>query len=131
MIFAAFVIVWAGWNWYTELQPYLNRMYRIKYHSFVLIAVFQRLYCLLINTTRLFTDGKYFLLDVAITFMCAETLGFGKGFEGGVMGIFISNVVSAIILIIMIKNGQLVGDSKIIKFVSKFIKKNIQQSSQI
>lgn len=104
MLFAFIIIMWAAVNWWLELQPWLKNMRRPKPGYFQLI---RRFGCGIINTGRLFTDGKYLMIDLGITVGCTSIFGFGEGVQGGVIGIFVSNCISAIILLIMWKNNKL------------------------
>jgi hypothetical protein len=46
------------------------------------------------------------LIDIAVTLFCVDTMGFGEGVTGGVLGLAFSNVVSILILIIMERNRR-------------------------
>ncbi len=92
--------------WYLELKVWLDNTYRINYSRNPIIRIGQQLWVLLVNIYRFFTDGKYFLIDIAVTLFCVDTMGFGEGVTGGVLGLAFSNVVSVLILISMKRNQK-------------------------
>ena len=106
LIFGLVMMLLAAAFWYMELKVWLANTYRVPYSSNPITRIGQQLWVLLVNIYRFFTDGKYFLIDIAVTLFCVDTMGFGEGVTGGVLGLAFSNVVSVLILISMKRNRK-------------------------
>lgn len=106
LIFGLVMMLLAAIFWYLELKVWLEHTYRIAYSANPITRIGQQLWVLFVNIYRFFTDGKYFLIDIAVTLVCVDTMGFGEGVTGGVLGLAFSNVVSILILISMNRNRK-------------------------
>jgi hypothetical protein len=104
LIFGLVMMLMAATFWYLELKVWLDNTYRVAYSTNPITRIGQQLWVLFVNIYRFFTDGKYFLIDIAITLFCVDTMGFGEGVTGGVLGLAFSNVVSVLFLISMKRN---------------------------
>jgi len=103
IFFAMFMIGLAGYFWYLEIIPWIDALEQPKKRSWLILILLERLRVTIINIGRLFTVGKYLLIDIGITLASASMLGFGAGVAGGVIGLTMSNAISVLILIIMKK----------------------------
>lgn len=104
LILGFLVISWSGLNWYIELKPFIENRHRSKKPGGIL-QIFYSLHSLTVNTYRFFFYGKFFILDVAITTACASVLGM-EGMMGSLLGLFLSNIISLVLLLIMKKDGM-------------------------
>lgn len=82
------------WFWYTETKPWLDNMVIPRSEGNLMLINIDRIRCTIINILRLFTDGKYLLADLAITFIMTTMFGLGGGVVGGIIGAMTSNFIS-------------------------------------
>lgn len=103
---AFFMIIWGVRNWYIEIKPFLDDSASIPTYSLVdkLLYPF-RWVCEL-------PKAMPFIIDIAITLFAVGSLGMGAGLIGGITGIFLSNVIS-LIIIMRTYNTDLIGSIKI------------------
>jgi hypothetical protein len=78
LIFGLVMMLLAAVFWYMELKAWLDNIYRIAYSSNPITRIGQQLYVLLVNLYPIFTDGKYFLIDIAVTLFCVDTMDLAK-----------------------------------------------------
>ena len=106
LLFSMLIIAWAAFNWYLELQPWMRNRHKPIQARFPVLQPFYSITSMCINIYRLFTHGKYLTIDIGITISLTSVFGFGNGVEGGVLGIFMSNCLSVLILITMYKDAK-------------------------
>ena len=105
ILLAGFVVIaWSGLNWFVELKPFIQNRHRSRKTGGIL-QLFYSLHSLTVNTYRFFFYGKFFILDVIITTACASVLGM-DGLYGSILGLFLSNIISLVLLLIMKKDGM-------------------------
>jgi len=91
----------SAYFWYVEIKYYIVSFKEPKYSKYAIVRFFQIIRNFCGHMLRLFTDGKYFLLDISITLFAVGFLGFGDGVTGGIMGLTLSNAVSLLIIFVM------------------------------
>lgn len=107
LFFGLLMMIVSATFWYFELRNFLNHIYHIEKKSkFAPIAFFQKIYSFIVNISRMFTYGFYFILDMFITMASISILGFGDAVSGGVLGLAFSNVVSGLLMVIMWKRNR-------------------------
>ena len=110
------VIAWTTANWYFEVKPFTNNIY---YHDYrvaptgstlgtwdSICNMFGGIKSLLVNITRFFIYGKWFIIDMVITIFLTSVFSFGQGLMGGFTGMLLSNCVSIMILALMYKEQK-------------------------
>lgn len=101
LLFGFIMMILSAYMWKLELAPFISGLKTPELSKYTVIKIFQRIKYGISNAFRMFTDGKWFLLDILITVISISFLGFGQGVLGGIMGLAFSNVVSVLILITM------------------------------
>lgn len=103
VVFGFIGIVVSGWFWYKEIDPWVQNIVQPRVTDYAIINQLLRFWTFLINVGRLFTDGKFLLIDMLITVSFSSVMGFGEGMAGGILGIWTSNIMSVMIFIYMKK----------------------------
>jgi hypothetical protein len=89
--------------WSKEIKPWLDNLYEPKLTKLEFVNIFKRIYGMLVNIYRFFVYGKYLMIDLLITAGCISMLGFGDAVSGGILGLFLSNCISILVLMTMNK----------------------------
>ena len=97
---------WLVANWYFELLPFVNNRYFPEEHKSFVIRLYRAVAGIFINAYRFIYYGKYFLIDLLLTVLIASMFSFGQGITGAIVGIFISNFASVVLLVIMKKDEK-------------------------
>jgi len=110
LLFGLLNIMLAVFFWSKEIQPWIENLYTPKYITakyWEIFNIFIRLYASCVNIYRIFTHGKFLLIDLAITAFMVSMLGFGDAVSGGVLGLAMSNCVSLLIIKVMKDRAKL------------------------
>ena len=91
-VIAFLMIIWGVRNWYVEIRPFIDAVQEIPVQT----ASDKLLY--LFRYVVLLPKAMPFLIDICITLFAVESLGMGAGIVGGITGVFLSNIVSLVIL---------------------------------
>ena len=107
LVFGMICVVATVFFWWYELKYYLDHMYHPKQSKNAVKAWFQRFGAGLFNIYRLFTDGKFFFFDLTATLFLTSVMGMGEGVTGGILGLFLSDAISILLIIVMKKQKTL------------------------
>lgn len=92
------IIPWTVFMWKTELKYYFDNMYSAGTSEWGIVRFFKGLWSAIVNLCRLFTDGKWFLIDMTVCMFLVSVFSMGQGLLGGLSGMFLSNCVSIVLL---------------------------------
>jgi CDP-diglyceride synthetase len=106
MLFGFFCIILTVIFWYIELKPYFQNKVYPQPNKKGVITEWAKFKCTCTNLYRLFTYGKWFWIDLLITVSMSSVMGMGEGVAGGVLGFFISDAVSVLLLVLMRKEKK-------------------------
>ena len=91
-ILAFIMIIWGVRNWYVELKPYLDAFETIPKNTLGDKLAFP------FRNVLIMPKMLPFGIDIFITLFAVGSLGMGAGIVGGITGVFLSNIVSLVIL---------------------------------
>lgn len=92
LILGFVMIIWSVRNWFLEIKPWLEEVQGIP--SYTLGDKITYFFKFLGAIPK----GMPFVIDIAITLFAVANLGFGGGVTGGITGLFLSNIISLVIL---------------------------------
>jgi len=86
------MIIWGVRNWYIELKPYLDALDSIPKNTLSEKLAFP------FRNILIMPKMIPFAIDITITLFAVGSLGMGAGLVGGITGVFLSNIISIIIV---------------------------------